>query len=285
MSTFALGPPQYRSIVSIDIEGSTTRTNPNKASLRQVLYDLFEEALRACGILEDHRDALIDRGDGLVALIHPVDEAPKTLLLTALAPTLGRLLVEHNARSPQRPLRMRAAVHAGEVHYDRQGCFGEALDLTFRLLDAPEVRIQLSRTQAPLVLVVSDDIYRSVMRHRYDGIDHRVFEQLVRVRIAGRQHGWVFMAAESPVTVALRPGRDSDSTAPGRRSGSNRSAALATPASPEPGSVPPALQAPAVTGDPQIDKLLHLAGQALDARATVEFLDPDTILNNILPRD
>jgi class 3 adenylate cyclase len=192
MSTLPLLVPHHRNIVTVDIEGSTARTNPAKGRLRQVMYDLFEEALLVCGILASHRDALIDRGDGVLALIYPVDQAPKTLLLDSLVPTLSRLLAEHNERAPLQKLRLRTAVHAGEVHYDRQGCFGEALDITFRLLDAPEVKIRLSETNAPLVLVVSDDIYRSVIRHCYEGIDRDAFEQLVAVTVAGQQHrGWI----------------------------------------------------------------------------------------------
>lgn len=192
MSSQPVAVPHHRSIVSVDIEGSTARTNPAKGFLRHVMYELIEAALEACGISEEHRDPMVDRGDGVLVLIHPVDEAPKTLLLTTLVPTLSALLGQHNVDRPDHRLRLRAAVHAGEVHYDRQGCFGEALDITFRLLDAPEVKNTLSRTEAPLVLVVSDDIYRAVIRHGYDGIDDRAFEQIVRVRVAGQQQrGWV----------------------------------------------------------------------------------------------
>ena len=34
----------------------------------------------------------------------------------------------------------------------------------------------------PLILVVSGDIYGSVVRHGYEGIDHETFHQLVRVQ-------------------------------------------------------------------------------------------------------
>jgi hypothetical protein len=156
------------------------------------MYDLFEEALLGCGIHEQYRDPLVDRGDGVLALLYPVDEVPKTLLFNAFVPTLSRLLVEHNAGWPLQRLRMRAAVHAGEVHYDRQGQFGEALDVTFRLLDAPEVKNWLTKSNAPLVLVVSDYIYRTVIRHCYEGIDSGAFQQLVNVRVAGEeQRGWI----------------------------------------------------------------------------------------------
>src|SRR5262245_53254871 len=111
MSTLPLLVPLHRNIVTVDIEGSTARTNPAKGRLRQVMYDLFEEALLACGILASHRDALIDRGDGVLALIYPVDAAPKTLLLDTLVPTLSRQLAEHNERAPLQKLRLRVAIH------------------------------------------------------------------------------------------------------------------------------------------------------------------------------
>jgi hypothetical protein len=44
----------------------------------------------------------------------------------------------------------------------------------------------------PLILVVSGDIYRCVVRHGYDGIDQDAFQPLVRVQVAGHRHcGWV----------------------------------------------------------------------------------------------
>lgn len=183
--------------MAVDIEASTARTNPDKIKLRAAMYHLFEAALHAAGISRRHRDPLIDRGDGILALIHPTDHTPKTLLLNPVIPTLARLLVKHNAHHPRDRFRLRAVIHAGEVHYDRRGCFGEALDIAFRLLDAPELKTTLRRTGTPLVLVVSDLIYRSVVRHGYDGIDNRTFQPLIRVKIASQEHcGWIHLPNE-----------------------------------------------------------------------------------------
>lgn len=187
--------------MAVDIEGSTARTNPAKGWLRQTMYGLVEKALRESGIAEQHCDPLIDRGDGLLVLIQPVDQVPKTVLLNTLVPALSELLANHNVHRSDRQFRMRAAVHAGEVHYDAQGAFGEALDIVFRLLDAPAVKVKLAQTAAPLVLVVSDDIYRSVIRHGYEGIDDRAFEPLVQVAVGGRaQRGWVHVPSVPTVT-------------------------------------------------------------------------------------
>ncbi len=202
-AALATGLPHHRAIVALDIEGSTSRTDPVKAALRDKLYELFDAALLSAGIPTRHRDRFIDRGDGLLALIHPVDQVPKALLLIRAVPALHRLLTDYNAslpRSirPQRQLRVRVVVHAGEVHYDSHGCFGEALDVAFRLLDADHVKKALQAAADPLILVVSEDIYSSVVRHGYDGIDQHAFHPLVRVQIAGhRQSGWIHIPGEA----------------------------------------------------------------------------------------
>ena len=144
-----------RTIVALDIERSTSRPDDVKAELRQTMYALFDAALRAAGIQPRHRDRFADRGDGFLALIHPVGHTPKVLLRRVI-PAFGMLLAEHNVGRPlQRQLRIRVVVHAGTVFYDANGCFGETLDAAFRLLDAPSVKEVLRSAQAPLVLVVS----------------------------------------------------------------------------------------------------------------------------------
>jgi hypothetical protein len=200
--------PHHRSIFAIDIEGSTRRTDPAKAHLRRSMYNLLEQALYAGGLTGPYRDPFIDRGDGVLALIHPVDQAPKTVLLDTVVPSLGALLAEHNVSHPTRPFRLRAVVHAGEVTYDDNGCFGEALDVAFRLLDADSVKRTLGATQAPMVLVVSDDVHRCVVRHGYDGIDPKAFSRLLMPRVSGLVHpGWVRVVGASEVLPWRTRGR------------------------------------------------------------------------------
>jgi class 3 adenylate cyclase len=193
------GLPRYRTVVALDIEHSTSRPDPVKAKLRSKTYELFDSALCSAGICRRHRDRYIDRGDGLLALIHPVDRAPKALLLNRAIPALNDFLTDYNAslpyRSrPQRQLRIRVTIHAGDVRYDANGCFGETLDVAFRLLDAAPVKKALRETAEPLILVISGDIYNSVVRHGYDGIDQHAFHPLVRVQIAGKRYpGWIHM--------------------------------------------------------------------------------------------
>ena len=195
--------PRHRAIVALDIEQSTSRPDPVKAELRRTLYDLFSQALRSAGVSRRHHDRFSDRGDGLLALIYPVDQVPKALLLNRAVPAFAKLLADYNAAVPTadirpRQLRVRAVVHAGEVHYDANGCFGEALDIAFRLLDAPAVKKSLQTTVGPLALVVSEDIFRTIVRHGYDGIDQYAFRPLVRVHVAGKRYrGWIYLPHET----------------------------------------------------------------------------------------
>jgi hypothetical protein len=198
-----MGLPHHRVIVAVDIERSTNRPDPVKAELRAKIYELFDAALCSAGIRRRYRDRFIDRGDGVLALIHPVDQVPKALVLTQVVPAFNRLLADYNASLPraertQRQLRVRVVVHAGEVHYDANGCFGEALDVAFRLLDAGQVKRMLVEASGSLILVVSGSIHGAVVRHGYDGIDRNSFHKLVRVKIADNPHmGWIHIPEEA----------------------------------------------------------------------------------------
>jgi hypothetical protein len=168
-----------RTIVTLDIERSTSRPDAVKRQLRVMLYELFEAALRATGIYPDDRDPFEDRGDGLLALIHSVDSP----LVDRIVPRFTQLLTGYNAGAgPQHQLRVRMVVHAGEVHYDGHGCFGVALDTAFRLLEAPAGKRALARAKGPLVLIVSDDAGDGPGRGR------------VSVDVGGqRRLGWIFL--------------------------------------------------------------------------------------------
>jgi len=180
--------PVHRSIVAVDIEGSTRRTNPAKGKLRRVLYDLLDRALRAAGIGSRHLEELADRGDGVLILIRPYDDVPKTVLLGRLIPALAALLAEHNATvvEPELRMRLRAVVHAGEVHDDGWGFYGDDIDVALRLLEAPTVkRVLRDAPEAPLVLVVSEEIWAGIVRHRY--VDGDPYQQRIQVKVGERR--------------------------------------------------------------------------------------------------
>jgi hypothetical protein len=198
----------YRSILAVDIEDSTQRTNPVKEELRHEIYRLMAGAFGTAGIDEQYCDPITDRGDGILVLLRPADDFPKPFLLSRLMPALASLLAARNngispAEKP-RIMRLRAVVHAGEVHYDGNGPFGEDLDVAFRLLDAPRFKAHLKAATGPLALLASDSIYQSIIRHGYDGIDGEEYVPLVNVTVGfQRRKGWVHLPGVGQFPVAV----------------------------------------------------------------------------------
>lgn len=199
ISNQPLRPPRRRVIVALDIENSTSRPDPVKAELRTMLYELFDAALRAAGVSARRRDRFTDRGDGLLALIDPADQA---LLFHLVIPVFSQFLASYNASLPHpggadRQLRVRVVLHAGNVHDDSNGYFGEALDVAFRLLDAPRVKAELKTAPGPLLLVVSSDIYTAVAPDD-PGLGPSVSSRLVTAQVAGHQYqGWIHVPVQA----------------------------------------------------------------------------------------
>jgi hypothetical protein len=157
-ATLVRGQParatRRRTIVALDIERSTSRPDWVKSQLRIMLYELFDAALRAAGVYAEDRDPFEDRGDGLLTLVHSAEGS----LAGRVVPTFTKLLNGYNAGAgPDHQLRIRMVVYEGEVHYDRHGCFGVALDTAFRLLDAPEGKRVLASAPGSLLRWTSGD--------------------------------------------------------------------------------------------------------------------------------
>lgn len=180
----------YRTLMAIDTEGSTTKTNTQKANLRRVMYSILEEAMRIGGLSESDR-TMIDWGDGALALIHPADRIPKTKILGVVVPALEELLdKQNNEKEPK--IRLRVAVHAGEVHRDDRGWYGESLDVIFRLINSTEAKRALKNTRESSILIVSGEIQRAIIRHNYRGITSDDYFALFSVRVHDSDYqGWL----------------------------------------------------------------------------------------------
>lgn len=189
--------PLHRSILALDLESSSTRTDLIKVELRYQLYRLLRRAMQAAGIDERHCEPIADRGDGVLVLVHPVDEVPRSRLLVPFIPVLTRLLVAYNASlgpddRAARRLRMRAVIHAGDLLRDDHGAFGAEIDAAIRLLDSDAVRSALRAASSPLVVVVSQQIYEATVFHGYAGLCPQLYHRAVEVSVCGLiRHGWI----------------------------------------------------------------------------------------------
>ncbi len=85
--------------------------------------------------------------------------------MDVLSQGLARELRRHNeARQPEEQIRLRMALHAGEVAYDDQGATGPAINRTFRLLEAPQLKSALAESPGTLALITSAWFFDEVVR-------------------------------------------------------------------------------------------------------------------------
>ncbi len=163
--------PQYYTILVVDIEGFGKRRNPVQALLREWLYRVLHEAIAAAGIDLAGAPEPADRGDGVFWLL-PASTSKVTLTGPFIAALRAGLEAHERVSAPEAHMRLRVALHAGEVSRDLHGWVGEDLNTACRLVDLQSLRDALSQaTNSPVAVAVSDAWYRSIVRHDYPGID------------------------------------------------------------------------------------------------------------------
>jgi class 3 adenylate cyclase len=151
----------HRTIVVVDVErfGDPARTSLDQLAVREALYLSLQQAFAESG-LDWGGCVCEDRGDG--ALILVPSDVPKALLAADLPVRLTAAVDAHNARCglPER-MRLRMALHAGEVYQDAHGVAGAAVNHAFRLIEATELRTVLATSTGVLALIVSDWFFDS----------------------------------------------------------------------------------------------------------------------------
>nr|WP_042186006.1 tetratricopeptide repeat protein [Kibdelosporangium sp. MJ126-NF4]CEL17024.1 transcriptional regulator, SARP family [Kibdelosporangium sp. MJ126-NF4]CTQ91746.1 transcriptional regulator, SARP family [Kibdelosporangium sp. MJ126-NF4] len=155
----------HRTILVVDVVGfgDIRRTNAHQLEVRRGLYGAVESACTAAGIPWDdcHRE---DRGDGIMIVVPA--HVPKSLFAEALPGHLTAALRTHNqVHPPQARIRLRMALHAGEVHHDDHGVVGRAVNLAFRLLDCGTFRAMHTRSDVPLAIIASAWFFDEVIWH------------------------------------------------------------------------------------------------------------------------
>lgn len=152
-------------IVAADIVGfgQHNRNNTNQVRIRHGMYKAMQAAFDDAGVSWSscQHD---DRGDGVLVLVPA--EVPKRLLADHLPNTLLDALMRHNQTHPPRErIRLRLALHAGEVNYDPHGVTGSAINHACRLLDADVLRNAQANSSAVLAVIGSAWFFDEVIRH------------------------------------------------------------------------------------------------------------------------
>jgi hypothetical protein len=108
-----------------------------------------------------------DVGDSILALAPPA--VPKSAFAGTLPRALVAALGAHNeAHPPEERIKLRLALHAGEVTYDEWGVAAPAIIHASRLLDAKPLKDALAGSPGALAMIVSEWFYGEVIRHHVD---------------------------------------------------------------------------------------------------------------------
>jgi class 3 adenylate cyclase len=153
----------HRTIGVFDIEQSNhpLRTNHDRVVIREVMYAAVRTGLRRLKYYHE------DRGDGVLVLVPP--EVPKGRLVSNLLTRLETVLVAHNDAVPgAQQVRLRVALHAGEVTFDHHGVVGSAVDHTFRLAEAQPLKAALATSTGVCALISSTWFFEEVIYHHPD---------------------------------------------------------------------------------------------------------------------
>ncbi|MEU8119188.1 hypothetical protein AB0C21_10825 [Spirillospora sp. NPDC049024] len=149
-------------LIALDIPGfgDERRTHDVQRLLRATMYELLADSFAMTRLpwWSCHRE---DRGDGALIVAPPTVDS--FAALDPLAHHLAALLRRSNRLANDiTRLRLRMAVHCGEVQHDAHGVLGQAVTHLFRLLDAPAFkRAMAGALDADLGMVVSDHLYRA----------------------------------------------------------------------------------------------------------------------------
>ena len=116
-------------------------------------------------------------------------------------------------------MRLRVALHAGEIYQDGHGVGGAAINHAFRLIEAPALRSALNVSPGVLALIVSDWLFDEVVRHYPAAVPglYRQVQVTVKETIAT---GWIRVPEPGFAHATASKGddlqrRDGETAAPG----------------------------------------------------------------------
>jgi len=156
--------------------GDPARTDVAKRYVRDGLYRGLRDSFDSVGIGFDacYRE---DRGDGALLALPPATDM--SVLLGALIHRLRAEVRRHNeVSSSSAQMRLRLAVHTGEVQWDGNGLVGTAVDHAFRILEAAPFKEAVTSSEAMVALIVSERVYGDVVRHGRGDVDPSDFWQV-----------------------------------------------------------------------------------------------------------
>jgi hypothetical protein len=192
------GPPAtwgvkstHTALMAVDICSYGDRHDEDvQLHLRAKMYGLLAETFKMTGPPWESV-YYEDRGDGALIVLPPV--VPAEVLLDPFAHHLLALLRRSNRyASDAARLRMRVAVHSGDVHADTYGVAGHAVVLLFRLLNCGRFKKMPAAEGADVALIVSASLYHETT-HRAGLVDAVSYEQIAVRNKETSTRAWVWL--------------------------------------------------------------------------------------------
>ncbi len=120
-------------------------------------------------------------------------------IIDPLPERLRGLIRRHNHVScPAAGIQLRAAAHIGPVGHDGHGFVGSDINLLFRMLEARPLKRALAGSGAELALIVSDDVYRSLVCRCPSLVSPEAFQRVKFQVKYDRAWGWTYLPGASP---------------------------------------------------------------------------------------
>ncbi|MEE1737988.1 hypothetical protein PUR49_15970 [Streptomyces sp. BE147] len=219
--------------IAVDAQGYGSNNDRRQSEIQHDLPRLLDRAARRAG-LDRAQWQIQHKGDEQLA-VRPVD-GMEARLVDDYIRHLAAELSEFNAqRVPEARLRLRAVIHQGLVELADNGFAGTAVVATARLLNAdPLYEALAAHPEADLVLLLSDEVFRSVVAGRHTTL---VPEDFTRVAVQVKEYeatAWLRVPAPgASAASSYRPG-----TA-GHQPGTTETGKSVDPASGEPAAVRP----------------------------------------------
>ncbi|UOZ07541.1 DUF3558 domain-containing protein [Amycolatopsis sp. WQ 127309] len=158
-------------MVDVQGYGAEKRTTPDLLAMKAGLHRALKVAFRESGV-RWRKLRCEGTGDGFF-LLAPAS-VPKSVFVERVPHVLAERIQRYNAgQREQARMRIRAALHAGEVVHDARGATSPAITKAFRLLDAAELKAALAGSEGELALITSDWFYAEVVRHSTEAETYR----------------------------------------------------------------------------------------------------------------
>jgi len=216
-------------MLAVDIEHSSGRGNAPLLEIREALFTALRESVVRSEI--DWETCLRDDlGDG-IRMIPPAGTRKSHLIHPLIHELAVRLEAHNRTPDPSTRIRVRVALHAGDVFLGPGGeVAGQPLEILARMLDAPPTRKALARAPrtVPVSVLISQHFYDETVRHGYPGIDPDTFQKVTFTEKNYTADAWLHLPNYSLAPQVKPPDVTASDQPPARSKTVNRASGNGT---------------------------------------------------------